>query len=81
MLEQRIKKWEQEFLAEGREKGRQEGRLDGLRTAVSKQFRLKFGRDVDPEDAVRLRRAGSERLDPWLERILTAETPEDVFRD
>ena len=72
----------QEWMLEGMEKGRLEGREEGERAALAsmltKQARLRF-RDVPPESAARIESASKADLERWLERILTAETLDDIF--
>ncbi len=69
--------------AEGRVEGRAEGRLEGRaegRTAVLlKLFQLKFGA-VSDEVERRVREATDEEVDRWAERVLTAESLEEVLR-
>jgi hypothetical protein len=64
--------------AEGREEGREMGRLDGEREVLLKQLTLKFG-EVSEETRGRVRAATTEDLDAWTARVLTAGTLEDVF--
>ena len=47
---------------------------------VLQLLRLKFG-PLDPETEERVHSADADRLLGWSERILTAESLEDVFRD
>ena len=72
----------QEGRAEGRAEGRVEGREEGERVALastlSKLARLRF-RDVPPDSAARIESASKAELERWFERILTAETLDDVF--
>jgi len=63
---------------EGREEGREEGRKSGEAELLIRQLRLKFG--PLPEGAVEhIRVAGAEELLAWGERVLTAETLDEVF--
>jgi len=80
----------QEWMLEGMEmgliKGREEGREEGLEAGerralaatLSKLARLRF-RDVPPVIATRIEGASKADLEQWLERILTAETLDDLF--
>lgn len=70
----------EQLLARGQAKGRAEGRIEGRALALSKQMGLKFG-PLSPEHAERIATATEEQLDLYIERILTALTPEAVFRD
>jgi predicted transposase YdaD len=72
MLAESIDRWNREI----REEGRQE---EGARI-VLRLLRLKFG-PLDPEIEERVHSANADRLLEWSERILTAESLHDVFRD
>jgi hypothetical protein len=72
MLADSIDRWNREI----REEGRQE---EGARV-VLRLLRLKFG-PVDHEIEERVHSADADRLLGWSERILTAESLQDVFRD
>ena len=72
MLAESIDRWNREIREEGRQEG--EARL------VLRQLRLKFG-PLDPEIEDRVRTADADRLLEWGERVLTAESLQDVFRD
>ena len=88
MLAESIDRWNreireeglQEGLQTGLQKGLQEGRQEGEARVVLRQLRLKFGPLVS-EIEERVRSADADRLLGWSERILTAETLQDVFRD
>ena len=80
----------QEWMLEGMEKGlapgletglaqgREEGERAALASMLTKQARLRF-RDVPPDSAARIESATTPDLERWIERILTAETLDDVF--
>jgi len=76
MLLESIDRWDREL----REKALQEGRQEGEARVVLQLLRLKFG-PLDPEIEDRVRSADADRLLGWSERILTAESLQDVFRD
>jgi predicted transposase YdaD len=76
MLADSIDRWNREIREEGRQEGRQE---EGARV-VLRLLRLKFG-PLDPEIEERVHSADADRLLGWSERILTAESLQDVFRD
>ena len=63
---------------EGHQEGRQEGRQEGEAMIVLRLITLKFG---TPRDAVRQRieSADADTLLEWSERILTAQTIDDVL--
>lgn len=50
----------------------------GLRIALRKLLRLRFGADSSPSLLARIEAADAETLDRWTERVLTATTAEDV---
>src|SRR5690606_19435226 len=64
---------------EGLEEGRQEGIEHGQAKALAHQLTLKFGAFPDSLRP-RLEHADEVMLNTWLERVLFAETLEDVFR-
>ena len=80
MLAESIDRWNREIREEGRQQGRQEGRREGEAGLLLRQLRLKFG-PLDPEIEERVRCADADRLLEWGERIVTAESLQDVFRD
>jgi hypothetical protein len=80
MLAESIDRWNREIREEGREQGRQEGRQEGEARLVLRQLRLKFG-PLEPEIEDRVRSADADRLLTWGERVLTAESLQDIFRD
>ena len=89
MLSETVKEWPSQWLAEGREQGLLEGREQGLvqgreqglRDSLSRQLGLKFGDAAMNAAQERLEAAGEATLLSWTERILTASTLEDLFRD
>lgn len=74
MLADSIDRWNREI----REEGRQEGRQEGEARLLLRLLRLKFG-PLDPETEERVRSADAGRLLEWGERILTAESLQDVL--
>lgn len=87
MLAERVKEWEKELLAQGEDRGmekgerigREQGRTDGLRSALLKQFQLKFGEPPADHLRRRIETTGPDDLERWLERILDAESPDEIF--
>ena len=71
--------WPVTWMAEGYEKGRKEGLLDGQRTAVKRLAEAKFG-PMEPADERRIAEAPAEQLDCWLEKVLSADTVDELFR-
>jgi hypothetical protein len=61
-----------------REEGREEGEKRGEVKALLRLVRAKFG---PPEPAVeaRIQAAEPAQLERWLERILTANSPDELF--
>lgn len=57
----------------------EEGRQEGEARLVLRQLRLKFG-PLEPETEERVRSADADHLLEWGERVLTAESLQDVFR-
>lgn len=72
LLTESIDRWEREIRKEGRQEG--EARL------LLRQLRLKFG-PLEPETEEQVRSADADRLLQWGDRVLTATSLQDVFRD
>ncbi len=68
----------QEWMLEGMEKGRDQGERAALASTLNKLARLRF-REVPAETIARIDAARKADLERWLERILTAETLDDLF--
>jgi len=64
---------------QGREEGRVEGIVQGQALSLLKQLKLKFG-SVPISVESDILAASPERLDLYLERILTAQSIADVLR-
>jgi len=62
----------------GEKRGEKRGEVKGLAKALLKQLRIKFG-PPQPEWEKRILAATPEQLDLWVERILAADRPEDLF--
>ena len=62
-----------------REEGREEGEQRGEAKALLRLLQVKFG-PMPPDIESRVQTAEPAQLDVWLTRILTAATPEDLFR-
>jgi len=73
MLSERAEKWRQEWVQDGVVMGR----VDTLRRQLSKRF----GSEAAAEYHDTMLQASSEQLDVWLDRILDAQTIEDVFSE
>ena len=68
----------QEWFLEGKEEGLEAGERRALASTLTRQVRLRF-RDIPPEAIARIEAATKPELERWLERILTAETLDDLF--
>jgi predicted transposase/invertase (TIGR01784 family) len=88
MLEERVREWSRELRREGQERGlerglkqgRKEGLKEGEASLLLRQLERKFG-PLDAKTKARVRKASSERLLEWGDRILTAERLSQVFGD
>lgn len=81
MLAERVKKWPEQWKAEGFEKGRQSvlsEALQGFRNAVGLQLQLRFGELGEQHQAL-LNEATEPDLMRWAERLLTASGVDEVF--
>ena len=71
-----------EGLAEGLERGMEQGvrrgRVDGERAVLERLLRRRFG-SLSPEVEDRMSGAAATDLETWADKVLDAETPEDVF--
>lgn len=76
MLAESIDRWNREIREEGLQKGRQEGEA----RIVLRQLRFKFG-PLESEVENRVRSADADRLLEWGERVLTAKSLQDIFKD
>ena len=68
----------QHFRQEGLLEGLQEGRVEGERTVLERQLQRRFG-VLTPEITEKLSEASSTELENWAEKVLDAETLDDVF--
>ena len=96
MLQERVAKWPEQWLEQGRQeghkKGRQEGRKKGRREGLETGLRRgkaellktqashRFG-ELPPWAVERFDRADVDTLDRWSPRLLDARRLEDVFGD
>lgn len=70
----------QEGLIQGRTEGLSEGRMEGRHAVLERQLRKRFGHEaVGAHVLDMLAQAEADQLDIWAERILDAESIEDVF--
>lgn len=63
---------------EGKDEGRTEGKAEGKAETLRKLLTIKFG-ELPPETAQRLFAAGEAELDRWTERLLSADSLENVL--
>ncbi len=77
------KDWKQQGIEEGWQEGRQEGLQQGLQQGEAelllRLLERRFG-PVDETVRTRVRSADSQTLLIWGERILVAQTIEEIFR-
>ena len=94
MLAERVKQWTEQWKAEGlqagmqqgleqgleqgRNQGRREGRQEGEAAMLLRQLTRKFGA-IDESIRARVLGADAEQLLVWGERVLSADTIEEVF--
>lgn len=65
---------------EGRKEGREEGRKEGQADLLVRQLTLRFG-ELPQDAAARVQSAADTELTLWAERVLTATSLDEVFRD
>jgi predicted transposase/invertase (TIGR01784 family) len=70
----------EKWYEDGRQEGRQEGHTEGEAALLIRQLERKFG-PLAAEHRARIDAADAETLLRWGERLLSAETIDDVFRD
>ncbi|MEM6732583.1 MAG: DUF4351 domain-containing protein, partial [Myxococcota bacterium] len=67
---------------EGHERGRTEGvergRTDERRAILARQLRAKFG-ELSEDSTQRIEAAEPDELEAWLERVLVAQSADEVF--
>ncbi len=64
---------------EGFRQGMQQGMQQGEAHLLLRLIRRKFGPQVAEQHRERIRQADLATLERWSERILAAETPDDIF--
>ena len=74
MLAERVKEWTQNWKQQGVEEGMQQGEAGFLLRLLERRFG-----PIDEAIRTRVRSADSQTLLTWGERILTAQTIEEVF--
>ena len=68
----------EELRQQGVQQGMQQGMQQGEALALLRQMERKFGH-VSKATREKIEHADADVLLDWLDRILTAETPEEVF--
>ena len=66
-------------LQQGLRQGVQQGLQQGEAKTLLRQITRKFGPEAVQRHRERIERAELEQLDTWLDRVLTADTPETIF--
>ena len=67
-----------EGLERGMERGMRRGRVDGERAVLERQLRRRFGA-LSPEVEERMGEASAADIATWLDKVLDADTLDDVF--
>ena len=84
VIENTNQKWAQMVLQKGRKEGRKEGRKDGRKEGEVHIFRRllqgKFGANLPAHLEEKLKGASLEEIETWTDRLLNAQSLEDVFR-
>ena len=70
---------EQAGIEKGVQQGLQQGLQQGEARTLLRLLDRKFGPEAAQRHRERIERAELEQLDTWLDRILTADTPETIF--
>jgi predicted transposase YdaD len=86
MLAERVKTWTEEWkqqglqqgLQQGRQEGREEGRHEGEANVLRRQLARRFG-PLPSWAEQHLEQAGEAELESWADRVLDAQTLEDVL--
>ena len=84
MLAERVIEWTEEWKQQGMQKGielgREKGRQEGEASLLFRLMELRFGK-VDEQTRHRLQTADAETLLRWGEKVLVANSAEDVLSD
>lgn len=75
-----IERGRQLGMEQGIERGIEKGRVEGSVGVLRRLLTLRFGA-LSAEVVERLGQATAEQVDQWAERVISAETLEDVFRE
>jgi predicted transposase/invertase (TIGR01784 family) len=77
-LEQRFEQWKQEYQRKGLEEGRQQGLQQGEAAVLRKLLIRRFG-PLPPEVQARIDAASAGQIDVWVDRVLDADSLEEVL--
>ena len=78
MLVENVAKWAEEIRRESTEKAKKEGKKEGQVNLLTKQLKLKFG-SFPSKYHTMIQAADFRIIEGWAEKILTANTIEDIF--
>ena len=73
-----IRRWKEKERKEARMEGHMEGRMEGLKDTLQKQLMQKFG-DIPAADKKRIEAAPFEQVEKWINRIIGANSLEELF--
>ena len=73
-----IERHKSEGRAEGLEQGMRQGRVAGERAVLERLLLRRFG-SLSPEVEDRMAKASAADLETWADKVLDAETLDDVF--
>ncbi|MDX8377905.1 MAG: DUF4351 domain-containing protein, partial [Mariprofundales bacterium] len=79
MLAENMELWAQESFNKGMQKGVEQGMQTGRTSLFLRMLRLKFGTAVNSSIIQNVEQADAAELEIWSERILSANSLEDVF--
>ncbi len=79
-LETNMQTWPEQWEARGRKEGVRVGRKEGEAAVLLRQITLKFGPPKRTLET-RIKSADSDQLLEWAERVLGAETLDDIFEN
>ena len=68
-----------EGIQEGKQEGRQEGRQEGVRMMLDKQIRRRFPKTVTAKHLHLINDSDTDMLTLWAEKLIDAQTIEEVF--
>ena len=68
----------EEGMRQGIEQGMRRGRVDGERAVLRRQLRRRFG-SLSPEVAERVGEASAADIETWADKVLDADTLDEVF--